>query len=250
MKISVQLYTLRDSFEKDLWGTFDNLAEIGFKNVELAGLYGLTAQELKDGLAQRGIKASGTHTGLGELENDLDHHVAIAHTFGIETLIVPWLNINDFPGGWTEVGNRLNAIAPKLAAHDLKIAYHNHDFEFAPDNSPEGQARPGYDVLWQTAKPEVRAEVDVYWVQKAGHDPVAWLEKLGPRNVYTHFKDIDENGFFTQVGQGKINWDGVIDACKKQNVEYAVIENDQPQIDPVEAVRQSREFLLSKGLSD
>ncbi|MCA0361261.1 MAG: sugar phosphate isomerase/epimerase [Armatimonadetes bacterium] len=246
MRISVQLYTLRSSFEKSVWGTFDQLAEAGFKNVELAGLYGMTPDELAAGLKERGITAHSTHMGFGDLEGKTESVVAFAKAFGLDTVVIPWLQIKEFSGGWKEVGERATEVAAELKPHGIKVAYHNHDFEF----QRVGSGDTGYDILFQHASDDVLAEVDIYWVKKAGFDPVRMLKQMSDRLPLAHFKDIDEEGFFTQVGQGSIDWPSVIEVCKAAKTKFAIIENDQPKIDPVDAVVQSRQYLLGLGLKD
>ena len=245
MKIGVQLYTLRTSFEKDMWGTFDALAAQGFKNVELAGTYGLEPSELAEGLAKRGLKASSSHMGLDQF-GDLDKVIEFAKVFGISDLIVPWLAPearNDWPG----LGKRLMEISGALAPHGLKVGYHNHDFEFEPSGDSTG-----YEELWDHADTKkVFAEIDIYWVVKAKQDPVEWLGRLSGSVPFTHFKDMKKDSeFFAEVGSGRFDWKSIIEAGKKAGVKHAIIEHDQPEIDPLESVKRSREYLLSLGLRD
>lgn len=246
MKIGVQLYTLRSSFEKDLWGTFDALAGQGYKNVELAGTYGLSNQELAKGLKDRGLTAISAHVGMDQFDNDLPGLIEFAKAFEIRDLIVPWIQA-DQHGGWDGVGKKLTRYAGELEGHGLRVGYHNHDFEFAKVGDDLA-----FDVLWQHADPKkVIAELDLYWVVKGGQDPVAWLEQLSGRVPFTHFKDMKKDAeFFTEVGSGRIDWPALVGAGEKAGVKWAIVEHDQPEIDPLESVKKSREYLLSIGLED
>lgn len=246
MKIGVQLYTLRSSFEKDLWGTFDALAAQGFKNVELAGTYDLEPAELAKGLKERGLKASSAHVGLDQFENGIDGVAEFAKAFDIQHVVVPWLDPSA-RGAYKELGEKLTKFAVALEPHGIKVGYHNHDFEF--EKSGEEM---GYEVLWQHADTKkVFAELDLYWVVRAGEDPVAWLKELSGNVPFTHFKDMKKDDtFFTEVGSGRIDWKALIEAGKKAGVKYAIIEHDQPEMDPLESVKKSREYLLGLGLKD
>lgn len=244
MNISVQLYTLRSLLEKDFWGTMEAVAKVGFKNVELAGLYGQSAEEVRSGLAGLGIRARSMHTSFDAVRDHFDSVVEEAHTLGLRDVVIPWLDIGKF-NGWKDAAAQMTDMAIKLKPHEIILSYHNHDFEFQLEDG-----RPGFEVLWENAGPSLHAELDLYWVTRGGGDPVKWINRLGKRVRLSHYKDMDEEGGFAQVGQGKLDWRSIIAANKKAGTLYAVIENDSPKIDPVEAVRQSREFLLAQGLKD
>lgn len=245
MKISVQLYTLRALLEKDLWGTLDKLSSEGFRNVELAGLYGHTPEEFRMGLSERGLKAHSMHVGLDQAKEHLDQTVQEAHTIGLEFVVVPWLDPKSFGGGWKEIAEILGDLAQEYKQNDLKLGYHNHAFEFEQTGG-----KSGFEVLWENAGPDLHAEVDLYWVKKGGANPVDWLHRLAKQCDQAHFKDMDAEGEFTEVGSGSLDWDAIIRAGKEMGLRYAIIENDQPKIDPLESVAKSRRFLLSKGLTD
>ena len=247
IKIGVQLYTLRTLFEKDVWGTMDGLARLGFKNVELAGMYGMEAKVMAAGLRRRGLNVTSAHVGIEQFDSDMNGLVEMAKTLEFTDLIVPWINPEQH-GGWKGVGEKLTRFAGEVAPHGLRVGYHNHDFEFKKDGDDLG-----YEVLWHHADPKkVFAELDIYWVVKGKQDPVAWLNELKGHIFYAHFKDMkkDEGEGFTEVGAGRIDWKKVIAAGEKAGLKYAVIENDQPEIDPLESVKRSREHLLIIGLKD
>ncbi len=244
MKISVQLYTLRSNLQKDFWGTLERLSQHGFKNVELAGLYGHSAEDVRSGLAKLGLTAHSMHTSFDAVRDNLDAVVQEGHTLGLKDVVIPWIDVSKF-SGWKKISEELTAMAIRLRSHELILSYHNHAFEFQKESD-----RPGFEILWEHAGPSLHAELDHYWVAKGGGDPVKWIERLGKRVRICHYKDMDEKGDFTQVGQGVLDWKAIIAANKKVGTLYAIIENDQPKIDPVEAVQQSREFLLKQGLKD
>jgi sugar phosphate isomerase/epimerase len=87
-------------------------------------------------------------------------------------------------------------------------------------------------------------------VKKGDHDPVAWMEKLAPRLRQAHFKDMDAKGDFTEVGAGSLDWKAIVAKSRELELEWAIIENDAPKIDPLESVKRSRDFLLGLGLKD
>lgn len=246
MKIGVQLYTLRTSFDKDLWGTFDKLAGLGYKNVELAGTYGLEFDELGRGLKERGLKVTSAHVGMDQFDADLGRLVAMCESLEFDSLIVPWINAKDH-GGFRGVGEKLTKHAKALSDSGLKVGYHNHAFEFEKEGDDLG-----YDVLWHHADPKlVFAEIDLYWVTKAHQSCEEWLAKMSGHVPFTHFKDMKKDTeSYVEVGSGRMDWNSIIAACEKAGVKYAIVEHDEPEMDPIESVKISREYLLGLGLKD
>ena len=100
MKISVQCYTLRDEFEKNVEGTFAELRTIGFNYVELAGLYGHSASDIRNILDHNGLQVSGAHIGLDRFQSDFDGLVAECRTLGVTDLILPWVSEEVRQQGW------------------------------------------------------------------------------------------------------------------------------------------------------
>lgn len=246
MKIGVQLYTLRSLMEDDLWGTMAKLADAGFKNVELAGLYDKPVQEWAEKLGSLGLQVSSSHTGITEVEGDISPVIELTKTLGYSTLVCPWVPAEAYAGGWTALGKRLDLAGQKLAEHGIQYGYHNHSFEMVKVGLQTGLEQ----LFAASSGANVIAEVDTYWIHHGGGDPAAYIQNLSGRIPLVHFKDMSEEGHFTEVGAGVLDWDDIIDSCRIAGVEHAIIENDSPRIDPLESVCRSREFLLSKGLKD
>src|SRR5947209_4282241 len=90
-KISLQLYTVREKAGQDLDATLRKIAEIGYRNVELAGFYGLTAAELRSKLDNYGLKAASAHVQFALFESNSAQAFADMHALGCEYAIVPFL---------------------------------------------------------------------------------------------------------------------------------------------------------------
>src|ERR1700744_3569468 len=92
------------------------------------------------------------------------------------------------PDGYTRLVKNMNAAAPVLKNRGKQLAYHNHDFEFLPING-----RPAFDILWNNTDPAlIKAELDVFWVKRAGVDPVSYMQKLDGRLMLLHLKDVSK----------------------------------------------------------
>jgi sugar phosphate isomerase/epimerase len=243
MRLSVQLYTLRDPIAEDLAGTLSQVRSIGLEYVELAGLNGRSAEEWRTLLDDLGLKVSGAHIGVDALRDNFDATLEECRTLGIETVIVPWIGPEAGAQGWDEVGKSLEPIARKVKDAGLRFAYHNHAHEFEGD---------GLDKFYAATDPElVLAELDLAWVHIGGQDPAAYVRKMAGRVPVVHLKDYDpaKTPRWQPAGQGVVDYDSVLAACAEVGVEFGAIELDESAGDPIEAVRQSYQFLHGKGLS-
>jgi len=248
MKIAVQLYTLRDLLQNDTWGTLERLCDMGFKAGELAGTYGHPVEQFAEKCQSLGFKIICPHNGIEMFEDKVDELVTLCKAFGTDCAVLPYVGRDVYGDGWAKAGARFEKIGARLKEHGLKFLYHNHAFEFELENG-----KPGFDVLWESCDPTlVGVEMDAFWVQYGGGDPVAYLEKLGSRVRTMHFKDMKpgEKKEMEDVGYGILDWKNIIPAAKRAGVEYAIIEHDNPTGDPLQHVARSRDFLISQGLKD
>lgn len=247
MKIGVQNYTLRDQFAEDLPGTLKAISDMGLRYCEIGFENGAPPNEYRKMLDDNGLTATSAHVGIDTLENDLNKVVEYLDIYGTKQVIVPWLPESRYAGGWEKVGQDLEAIARNLKPHGFKLLYHNHSFEFTTSNG-----KNGLETLYDTTDPDlVLAELDTYWVQHGGGDPVAWIKKVGARSPMIHYKDMGTGPDrpFVEVGYGILDWDAIIAATKETPAAYALIELDISPRHPLESVRMSFEFLKAKGLA-
>jgi sugar phosphate isomerase/epimerase len=248
MKLSVQCYTLRDEFAKDVWGTYKALRDLGLNYIEVAGTHGLSAKELKAGLDKLGLKVSASHIGIGELEGNLAQVIEDNKVLENPCVVLPWIGEDRYGKGWDKFGKELEPIGAKLKAAGIAFAYHNHSFEFAEQNG-----KIGLDAFYEAADPElVRAQIDTYWVAFGGQDPAAYIAKLGKRVAQIHCKDGKLGGepHYLEVGQGDLKWDGILAAARQVGAAFASIELDVCPRPPIESVKMSVDFLRGKGITE
>src|SRR5437870_5085872 len=89
-KVGIQLYTLRDDARRDLEGTLVNIAQTGYKEVELLSSmnnFGMPPERLRAILDRNGLRAPSTHVETG-IFNDLDRQIDAAKILGHQYLIV------------------------------------------------------------------------------------------------------------------------------------------------------------------
>ncbi|MET1015418.1 MAG: sugar phosphate isomerase/epimerase [Leifsonia flava] len=208
---SLQLYTLRNALDTDFAGTMRRVADIGYRQVEPFNFVD-NADQLAAAFAETGLSAPSTHVAL--LKAD-DQRVVFetAVRLGVGLVVDPFVD----PSLWTDAGDiaetadKLNAAARLAADFGLTVGYHNHHFEL--ENRIDG--RPALDVLVDSLDPAVVLEVDTYWVQVGGVDPVDLLQRLGSRVVAIHIKDGDgslDTKKQVAVGSGALPIWSIIDA--------------------------------------
>lgn len=191
----IQMYSVRDITEKDMPGALRALAEMGYKNVEFAGFFGIPAEESKKLLDDNGLKVSGTHTGWNEIAEHFEETVAYHKAIGNTRIIIPGADLTT-KAKLDAFIDMLNEFQPKLAAEGITLGYHNHDHEFKPNE--DGQII--YDEI--VARSNVALEIDTYWAYAAGKDPVAMMEALKDRLPVIHIKDGLSNREGKPLGQG------------------------------------------------
>ena len=254
--LNVQLYTVRDAVSKNLEGTLERLAGLGYKNIELYGyngtFFGKTASEFKTILGNTGIKVLSSHhttgiamKGKGTLSDGWDKAVEDIHAIGAEYMVCAFL----FPNERTpEIYKSLPAMFEKAAtatkAAGIQFAYHNHDFEF----EKLGDTLVYDFLLNNTPADLVKMEMDLYWISKAGQDPVQYFEKYPGRFHLWHVKDMEAGTkAITEVGNGTIDFDRIFKARKKAGLKYWFVEQDTSKRDMFESLTISRNNLAKKN---
>lgn len=245
--VALQLYTVREDAARDFVGTLDQVAAIGYVGVELAGYGPLTPSELHAKLDSLGLTVAGSHVALARLENELDVVIAECQTLQCPNIVCPVLPTERR----TEVGFRqlaasLNAIGRAVTSSGLSLCYHNHAFEF--ETEIDGIA--AYDWLMANTDPTlVRIEIDAYWVQKAGRDPAAYIEKYSGRVPIVHLKDMtaDAAQTFAPVGTGSVDFAPLFAAAERGGVQWYIVEQDRAEGSAIEAARTSWTNLRAMG---
>jgi sugar phosphate isomerase/epimerase len=241
--IAAQAYTLRSVMGDDVPATLHRLREVGYENVELAGLHGLTAARMRSCLAEAGIRAISAHEPWARVAADGgEAMVADMHELGIADVVVPSMPADrrdSGPDGYRRFGRALAERAAALADRSLRLHYHNHRFEL---ETRHGEST-GLDTLIEASGPGVGLELDLAWVRGAGDDPARWVARVPADRIrLVHVKDValgDGGAVDTEVGRGVIEWPPVIAACRDAGVWAYIVEQDTPGPDPFESLAVS-----------
>ena len=246
-KIGVQLYTVRQALEADFEGTLERLAAIGYREVEFAWNRGVSPASTRAALGRCGLTAPSAHCSTADLGPGWGATVSMAHTLGIEYLVLAEIDDAQHAGlddyrGWAE---RFNQLGRKAKAAGFRFAYHNHAVEFALIN---GQ-RP-YDLLLEGTDPSAVAfEMDIFWTLEGGGDPLAYFAKWPGRFPLLHVKGRAADGRMVDVGAGAVDWPAIFSERKEAGVRHLFVEHDEPA-DAFASVTASYEYLRALRFRD
>ncbi|HVN20694.1 MAG TPA: TIM barrel protein [Dongiaceae bacterium] len=253
--IGVQLYTVRELMKNDFEGTIAKVAQVGYKEVEFAGYFGRTADQVNDVLKKNGLKAPSTHVQYDELDDKFPSVIDYSKKIGLEYIICPWIpeEARKNPDIWKQASEKFNKCGEQTKAAGMGFGYHNHWFEFLPVNG-----KKPYDELLAMCDPNlVKMEMDLCWITAAGSDPVEYFEKYPGRFALVHVKDIkkmpkvSQGGSqdfgsslkeLTEVGSGIIDWKRIFQHADQAGIKHYIVEHDYPQ-HPIESIKTSYEYL-------
>jgi sugar phosphate isomerase/epimerase len=229
------LYTVRDAM-KDARATLEKVAQAGYVNVESAGydngkFYNLSPADFKALLDEMKLKPISAHQSSVTFDN-IDQQIADLKAAGFQYFVVPIPPMGLFgdeggkmnmKGGAKNLAQILDKLGEKCAAAGLQLLYHNHDFEFVKD----AEGIVPIDYLLEHCNPKyVNFQMDLYWVTKAGADPVAYFKRYPGRFKIWHVKDMDDQGRFAPVGNGKIDFKRILENKKLSGMLYYFVEQD------------------------
>ena len=252
-KLGLQLYTVRDYMndEASIDETFARLVKMGYTEGQTAGA-NVELPAFAELAKKHGMSIVGTHYDFDKIVNDPKATMALHDKLGTKNV-----GIGGMPGdarhsydGLMKFIETFNKSAELYAKEGYKLTYHNHSFEFVKvkDN------KTMMDYLTEQLDPQnISFVLDTCWVAHGGADVRFWLEKLAGRIDILHLKDIEpyfnENKKITQgyteIGNGNIWWDGVLDTAEKIGVKHYVVEQDGRWIDgdPFKSLQASRDYL-------
>ena len=258
--LGLQLYTIRDAMAADVPGSLKKVSDLGFKHIELAGyadgkFYGYDPGEFKKLVEGLGMEIHSSHTQVEAqgitLENArimADDHARL----GVKYCIQPWIveEARTTITSYQKMAADWNTVGKIMKENGIQFGYHNHNFEFG---ILEGKV-PYYDILMAELDQElVTMEIDLFWVTKAGQDPVEMFKKYPGRFQLFHMKDMytKEEPFyhtntndFAPVGEGVIDFKRILEAKDIAGMKYLIVEQDNTKDGkPFDAIQKSIENL-------
>ena len=255
--VAAQLYTLRDFMKtpEDMAKTLKKVRQIGYEAAQISGGGPIDPAELRKLMLDAGVEPIGAHVGIDAFRNDIRQVIADCQAWGVGYVAIPWLSRESQKtlDDWKKLFREFEGFARKLAKAGIVLQYHNHMFEFEKFGIRNGKGGTTIlDLMYRHTK-LLQAELDIGWVVRGGHDPVAWVEKLAGRLDQVLLKDwgvVNNEPTWRAVGEGGINWPLVLKACKKAGTRYYIVEQDTCTVsnDPFLSLKISRQNLAEMGL--
>ena len=251
-QIALQLYTVREFAHEieQLEPTVKKLKKIGYKAVQLIDwVNAWDPQRVADIFHGQGFEIIGGHGSFMWLRDETDAVIEQHRIWDSQyvTMARPPLEYKD-AASWVNFAHECNEVAKRYTEAGLVFSYHNHNFDMQ-----KFDGRTGVEIVADETDPAVvNFEIDTYWLAADGGCPAAWLRKLKGRVPLVHCKDMGVTGRETkmkEVGEGNMDWPGIIAAGKESGVSWYIYEQDwQRQMDLFESCAISYRNLRAFGL--
>ncbi len=246
-QVALQLYTLRDHLQTpdEIAATLKKVSAIGYRAVQVSGMGLIPEADLISILNGEGLHLCATHEPsekiLSEPEAVVERlkklnctYTAYPHPAGID--------FSDF-SQVERLAERLEAAGKVLHAAGQVLTYHNHATELIRVGE-----QTILDYLYeQTDATYLQGEIDTYWIQYGGGDPVDWCQKLDDRLPLLHLKDYQittaSQPAFAEIGYGNLNWRKIIAAAEESGCKWFIIEQDTCPGDPFDSVAKSFRYV-------
>jgi sugar phosphate isomerase/epimerase len=263
--IGLQLYTIRDAMGKDVPGSLKMVSDIGYKYLELASyadrkFYGYLPGDFKKMANDLGMEIISSHAGVNPkgITSDEAKQMAEDHAkVGAKYCMQPFIADEDRKSiaGFQKMVADWNKVGRIMKDNGVQFGYHNHNFEFG---TVEGKV-PYFDVfLAEMDKDLMTMEIDLFWVTKAGINPVEVFKKYPGRFQLFHMKDMytkeapffkTQSSDFAPVGSGVINFKEILAAKNIAGMKYMFVEQDSTKDGkPFDSIKTSITNLTTKIL--
>jgi len=253
-QVGLQLFTLRDHLKTpaDIAGSLKKVREIGYTAVQVSGMGRIDEAELVQILDGEGLTLCATHEPGPKILDETEQVIERLKKLKCSITAYP------FPAGvdFSDIRSvdmliaKLDAAGAKMQAEGLRLTYHNHGNEFHKIGG-----KTVLDRIYDETRPEnLGAELDTYWVQYGGGNPVVWCEKMAGRQPIIHLKDYtctpENQAMFCEVGYGNLDFPAIIAAAEKGGCEWFVVEQDKTPGDPFDSIRMSFEYIRQHLVSE
>ena len=253
MLVGAQLYSCRThtQTEEGLLMTLQTLRKAGYRAVQLSA-HGaqIPAVNIAEMLRRTGMICPATHTSFDRMRDDLTAVVREQKLWDS-----PYVGIGAMPERFHEQGEQgfrsfaqeMGGVARRLKDEGLTLIYHNHAFEMQRFGNITGLG-----ILLSETDPLVQFEIDTYWIQCGGGDPIDWIHRVIGRMDVVHLKDMaghsENRPVITEIGHGNLNWKAILEACDLTKVKWAFVEQDNAiDTDPFACLARSHDYLAGVG---
>jgi sugar phosphate isomerase/epimerase len=264
LPIGLQLYSVREMMAKDYEGTLKQIGALGYQEVEAAGYFDHSSEQVKSAMSAAGLKCVSAHYPYTSLSKNFDKIVAFNKDIGMQYIICAFPGIKD-PSRLKDTSYRtqstsftledyrwnadqFNKFGEKLKAAGMKFGYHNHTMEFAKQDG----VVPFDEMVRLTDPNLVTFEMDCGWVIVGGANPVDYLNRYPSRISMLHVKDFkhaEKSGSAlepppaAELGRGTLDYRPVFEAAKKANIKHYFVEQEEFDLPPMESLKIDADYM-------
>jgi sugar phosphate isomerase/epimerase len=263
LPLGLQLYSVRDLLPKDYEDTLQQVAALGYREVEAAGFYNHTASEVKQAMRKAGLRCVSSHHPYGDLHERFDEILAFNHELGARYVICsypglrnPSKHVQRKANGpaftlddWRWNAEQFNVLGEKVSAAGMKFGYHNHTMEFQKQDG----VVPYLELLRLTDPAKVTFEMDCGWVVVGGGDPVELLRSYPNRISMLHVKNFKQTSKphsmtnpppSAELGEGTIDYSPIFaQAAKTENIRHAFVEQEEFDMPVMQALKIDADYM-------
>lgn len=240
MKTGLQLFSIREQMQADFEGTLKQVKEAGYDGVELAGLYGISPEEIRKIADRLGLEIISAHVPYEELISNTEETAKTYQTLGCSYIAIPWIgdDMRLNTPGFEQMAAAIPELSTTLSNHGMVLLYHNHDFEFESNEK-------GYllDQLYDRVDAKyLQTELDTCWVKVAGENPAAYIRKYSGRCPIVHIKDFTcaSPVALAPVGEGLQDIGSLVNAASECGTKWMIVEqDDHPTGNPMDNIKIS-----------
>jgi len=252
-QVAAQLYTLRDHLKTpaDVASSLKKVRAMGYEAVQDSGMGPIDEAELLKILKGEGLTLCATHEASNDILDNTEKVIDHLQKLGCKHTAYPYPAGIDFSkqDHVDQLVKKLDAAGEKMVKAGQVLSYHNHAHEFY-----KFQGKPLLEYIYAKTNPRfLQAELDTYWVQAGGGDPVAWCKKMKGRMPLLHLKDYgvgpDGKPFFAEIGNGNLDWPAIISTAEASGTEWFIVEQDVCPGDPFESLAISFRFIKENLVS-
>jgi sugar phosphate isomerase/epimerase len=245
VKVALQLNSFRGVEKKDILVNMEKLAAMGYDGVEFCGFFGYSAKEVKNALTATGLRCSGSHASLNDLQENSEKIIEFNAEIGAPCVVCPRVpeEMSSSADAYKKTAEAFNAIGEKCRRGGLKFAFHHHGVELE-----QWGGESGLDILCRHTRPDLfYLQVEIYWLACGGFNPADFINKYKGRCLNLHLSDVKsiESRTFTEIGKGVVDMKAIVAACKKNDIEWLNVEQEYYEIPELQSFQESLKYLRS-----
>jgi sugar phosphate isomerase/epimerase len=224
--IGLQLYSVKKACAKDIAGTIEKVAKMGYQGVEFAGFFKHKADEVRKMLDDNEIVCCGTHARVDSLKGDKFKETLEFHQkLGCPYIIIPALPKDMYrtADDLKKTIEWLNKLNEQMKPYeDMQLGYHAHAQDFH-----KFDGKTIWETIFDNTPESFVMQLDVGNCLSGKDNPYKILKKYPGRSKTVHLKEFADKRD-TPIGEGKVDWKKINEICETVGgTQWYVVEHER-----------------------